>query len=706
MVAIRLVVWYVLTAAIGAQELRIVQSGVSGTAAFDPLRQRVVLVGAEQYSREWDGTSWRRAPDRGSPAGFAWFDIQNARLAVMTRSGPLFPVLGLATRTADHWQSVPVTGGPGPLQAPSLVHDSTNNRVLLFGGIAVGIALSDETWAFDGSTWTHLQPVVRPQPRYNALLVYDSVRQRAVLFGGRNSALLNDTWEFDGTNWAPVATPSSPTPSWLAKAAHDPVRQRVVMLQSQTQFASVFEHWEYDGSTWQQLPQPPITLAFLNPDAFSLVHDPVHSETLVVSGSARGGQWAWNGVAWSARSGLGDAPRSVDDACHAASPAGMYRFGGRNLGAPTTTFNDELWVHGSNGWTLAAVGGPPPRRRATLWAQQGNVFLFGGETVVGGLLGDTWRWDGTAWSQVSSPTTPSPRAGAAVAYDSVADRAVLFSGTSLLADTWTFDGQQWQQMTTAVSPWARQDHTMAFDPSRNRTVLTSGRSSPSSSLLTDTWEWDGVIWQSTVSSAGAIAPQRIAFDSGAQQMLGVRPTGDILRYVGAGIGWVPYPVVGDSQSPPTVVGAQWHAVTGPTGRFTLVLNDRLAEIVQTPATVADYGSPCGPTQLQLSANGLPQLGDAGFALDLFAAPTSAPVAIAAAYAAGSVSLFGCTLLVDPDIATFFLSTAATGAVSWPLPVPAQPSLIGADLYFQGAALSNIAPNGFVLTAGVHLAIGL
>lgn len=120
----------------------------------------------------------------------------------------------------------------------------------------------------------------------------------------------------------------------------------------------------------------------------------------------------------------------------------------------------------------------------------------------------------------------------------------------------------------------------------------------------------------------------------------------------------------------------------------------------------DGRSPCGPTQLQLSANGLPQLGDAGFALDLFAAPTSAPVAIAAAYAAGRVSLFGCTLLVDPDIATFFSSTAATGAVSWPLPVPAQPSQIGTDLYFQGAALSNIAPNGFVLTAGVRLAIGL
>ena len=60
-------------------------------------------------------------------------------------------------------------------------------------------------------------------------------------------------------------------------------------------------------------------------------------------------------------------------------------------------------------------------------AARHDIVLFGGESDVPPfVLGDTWTWDGNAWKQEHPAKSPSPRAGAAIAYDATRRQVVLF----------------------------------------------------------------------------------------------------------------------------------------------------------------------------------------------------------------------------------------------------------------------------------------
>jgi hypothetical protein len=86
--------------------------------------------------------------------------------------------------------------------------------------------------------------------------------------------------------------------------------------------------------------------------------------------------------------------------------------------------------------------------------KRGKVLLFGGEKP-GDIFGDTWEWDGEAWSQVAD-IGPSPRFSHAMAFDPSRERVSLFGGFSAsgrCSDTWEWDGAEWTQVGTSV--WLR-----------------------------------------------------------------------------------------------------------------------------------------------------------------------------------------------------------------------------------------------------------
>ncbi len=119
-------------------------------------------------------------------------------------------------------------------------------------------------------------------------------------------------------------------------------------------------------------------------------------------------------------------------------------------------------------------------------------MLFGGDTLAGTLLGDTWEWDGVSWTQVQD-IGPSPRAFHSMAHDSARGRSVLFGGLAQageMGDTWEWDGENWTQVSD-IGPSKRTHHAMAYDSSRQRVVLFGGGLT---TRLGDTWEWDGQDW--------------------------------------------------------------------------------------------------------------------------------------------------------------------------------------------------------------------
>ncbi len=74
---------------------------------------------------------------------------------------------------------------------------------------------------------------------------------------------------------------------------------------------------------------------------------------------------------------------------------------------------------------------------------------------------------------------------------SVVSRSSPTPASTLLADTWTFDGKAWSQDNVSGPP-PRATAAMAFDEKRGVTVLFGGVST--SGLLDDTWTFDGRAW--------------------------------------------------------------------------------------------------------------------------------------------------------------------------------------------------------------------
>jgi hypothetical protein len=158
----------------------------------------------------------------------------------------------------------------------------------------------------------------------------------------------------------------------------------------------------------------------------------------------------------------------------------------------------DTWTWDGTTWTRQAQADhPSPRYGAAMAydAATGTMVLFGGYELASGALGvlnDTWTWNGTTWTQQHPAVSPPAlnRASAAMAYDAATGTVVL---SEVDGSTWTWNGTTWTQQTPAASPPARFGAAMAYDTATGTVVLFGGQSS-TGHLLADTWTWDGTTW--------------------------------------------------------------------------------------------------------------------------------------------------------------------------------------------------------------------
>src|SRR5260370_12293240 len=81
-------------------------------------------------------------------------------------------------------------------------------RVATLAGVAcgppsLGTATGyNDTWTWDGQTWTDRSTQDRPPARRAGLFAFDAARGVAILFGGEDfeGKMLDDTWTWDGRN--------------------------------------------------------------------------------------------------------------------------------------------------------------------------------------------------------------------------------------------------------------------------------------------------------------------------------------------------------------------------------------------------------------------------------------------------------------------------------------------------------------------------
>jgi hypothetical protein len=274
--------------------------------------------------------------------------------------------------------------GPSKRTSHGLTYDAARKRVLLFGGDPGGPPLAD-TWDWDGTLWTQVADT-GPSARHGLAMAFDPTASRVVLFGGASgSNLLADTWTWDGTEWTQVAD-TGPAARSGAALAYDSARARVVLFGGR------------------------------------------------MAANPLGDTWGWDGTEWTQIQDVGPSPRSAHAMAFDPTASRVVLFGG--AGASGAGLNDT-WLWDGTAWTQAADTGPDPRGASAMVAAT-TIVLFGGVNSIDPgfpaanriIYGDSWRWNGNAWTKVQN-IGPAPRWGHGMAFRSDASRIVLIGGSSV-----------------------------------------------------------------------------------------------------------------------------------------------------------------------------------------------------------------------------------------------------------------------------------
>ena len=265
------------------------------------------------------------------------------------------------------------------------------------------------------------------------------------------------------------------------------------------------------------------------------------------NGSVRlGDTWEWAGStqSWTQLTpATAPSPRSSHAMAYDSSREKSVLFGGSEAGITGTIYGDT-WEWDGSIWTQVSTTGPPIRFGHAMAYDngRGKVVLFGGVNSSSGFLGDIWEWDGNNWTNPSPLASPTGRSKPSMAYDSARDKTIMFGGlnySGYLGDTWEWDGsaQVWTQLTPATSPIQRSNHATAYDSGRGKVILCGGYFG--GAYLGDTWELGVTSW-TKITTSGPIGHYNsaITFDSTRGKIIlfggnsGLSHLGDTWEYAG------------------------------------------------------------------------------------------------------------------------------------------------------------------------------
>ena len=132
-----------------------------------------------------------------------------------------------------------------------MAYDWSSNRVLLYGGY--GTANHNDTWAWNGTTWTKLSPKASPPLKSRAGFVSIKKSKEIVMYGGTTTTSTtvpaSDMWKWDGSNWAQVKQTGGPISGVAPGMAYDELREVIVFYGGHNAFPRA-ETYEYDGANW------------------------------------------------------------------------------------------------------------------------------------------------------------------------------------------------------------------------------------------------------------------------------------------------------------------------------------------------------------------------------------------------------------------------------------------------------------------------
>jgi hypothetical protein len=303
----------------------------------------------------WNGSQWTLVGYTSPSAALdtsGVYDTGRDRLVVYVANNHLNSLMPYVSELWEWdgglWQ-LRSSGEIQSLRWPGMVYDSAREEVVLFGGLhpleTPYSEVTDDTWTWDGDTWT-LAAEGGPPARSSHAMAYDPVRDRTVMFGGsvkEDYDEFEDTWEWDGQQWELIST-EGPQERRGANMTYDAALNRVLLfggvdteMSGHTNFNDV---WAWDGSSWTQL-------AFdFSPDerrATGFAHEAASGKTWLFAG-AQGSVyysdlWSMDGRNWMRLKGNTVLDRSGCVLADSPRPGELLMYGGNN---PSLAFQD-LW---------------------------------------------------------------------------------------------------------------------------------------------------------------------------------------------------------------------------------------------------------------------------------------------------------------------------------------------------------------------------
>jgi streptogramin lyase len=376
-----------------------------------------------------------------------------ALVALLCLGAVCTPATAQVTQLPEWTQRSPAASPVARLGA-TMTYDAADGNMVLFGGAdenSVNGTLDhlNDTWVWNGSTWTEEFPATSPSLRDSATMAYDAATGNMVLFGGADSSpsdpFLGDTWVWNGSTWTEEFPATSPPAREGATMAYDAAAGNVVLFGGLPSTSSYFcdkclnDTWVWNGTTWtEEFPatSPPAregaTMAYN-----AATGDVVLFGGVVGSSGVLNDTWVWNGSTWTEEFPAASPPaRTAATMAYDAATGNVVLFGGISSSLGTPYLNDT-WVWNGSTWTEEGLTNYPPDRYSAAMAYDaatGNVVLFGGEGNQGvGILGDTWTWGvsavnlGTAYVCPSGTPTPSPCSESATIPFSVAAGTTISS---------------------------------------------------------------------------------------------------------------------------------------------------------------------------------------------------------------------------------------------------------------------------------------
>jgi hypothetical protein len=360
------------------------------------------------------------------------------------------------TITASTDTSVPVNvvyGNVPSRAGAALAYDAARRQVVLFGGYDGSKDFAD-TWLWDGDRWGEAQPVVSPPARQGAAMAYDPTTKELVLFGGvvprshQTTLALDDTWTWNGSTWTQRHPAHEPPWSSGLAMSYDPRSKSVLLLTLPSSHPNLdltpdsvnargdtaFGTWQWSGSDWRELPTPSAPL-FLKGAALHisprLTPLPDGAGLLFYSWSTYRGScpsgincegppdptntahsqtWTWDGTHWTQQHPIA-----------APGEASLVVTPGNRAAPMIFAANGTTWKWTGSNWHETAGRGSGPTLNGPLAADiagfavydtaDRNVVAYVPRSPNQFILDDTWTWDGSWTERFHSPrpvTTPTP----------------------------------------------------------------------------------------------------------------------------------------------------------------------------------------------------------------------------------------------------------------------------------------------------------